>query len=94
MDEKLNEKYLNQDKEKLANSQAAQGEAAGADFGAGGDFGGGADFGGPDLGGGADFGGGDDLGGAADMSGGEIEDSFGSDFSADTSMPSAENDLE
>lgn len=93
-DYKLNEKYLNQDKEKLANSQAAQGGAAGADFGAGGDFGGGADFGGPDLGGGADFGGGDDLGGAADMSGGEIEDSFGSDFSADTSMPSAENDLE
>ena len=72
-DYKLNEKYLKEEKDKMAQNDSQQ--SGGSDFGGGGDFGGG-DFGDSDFGGGGDFGGGDELGDEGDF-GGEAEPMLG-----------------
>lgn len=84
-DYKLNEKYLKEEKEKMAQNQAQQGGdtggfGGGSDFGGGSAFGGGSDFGGGDFGDtGGDLGG--DLGGdiGGDDFGGEAESVLGDD---------------
>ena len=84
-DYKLNEKYLKEDKEKMAEQQQQNGGDAGGGFGGGSDFGGG-DFGGSDFGG-DDFGG-DDFGGdaGADVGGDDFGGSEADSVLGDTGI--------